>query len=189
MLSLLTTLAMAAPTSLTVNVVDTDGAPVTNALVQFADEGDLHPVNIETGDWQSSLLYKKDGGEIHFGRGIIVKFNVIAAGYQQHFVHYVFSKKRNQTVNITLEAMSLEPVGSSELEQATLDAVKAWVEADAEHIANWTDETAQRRTRLRENAGEAALKWLQVEGEVGVAMQVCEMAARSPDQCTDAAPQ
>lgn len=91
----------------TVEVRDTEGKPVSTAVVRHPDERHPHPVNTETGRWTAPALYLPDGSEIVFAKGMELEFEISAPGYKNARIKY-FVRKRKNLVPVVLEPMSLD---------------------------------------------------------------------------------
>lgn len=91
----------------TVEVLDTEGKPISTAVVRHPDEADRHRVNTETGRWSAAVLYLPNGDEIIFKKGMELEFEVSAPGYKNARVKY-FVRKRKNLVPVVLEKMDFK---------------------------------------------------------------------------------
>lgn len=91
----------------TVQVVDTAGAPIPTAVVRHPNEEARHRVNTETGKWTDSVLYMPNGDELVFEKGMELEFEISAPGYQNARVKY-YVRKRKNLVPVVLQQMELE---------------------------------------------------------------------------------
>jgi hypothetical protein len=92
----------------TVQVVDAETEePVRTAVVRHPDEQDRHRVNTETGAWSGSVLYLPNGDELVFAKGMELKFEVSAPGYQNTAVTYTVRKRKN-VFTVPLQKMEVD---------------------------------------------------------------------------------
>lgn len=103
----------------TVQVVDTQGQPISTAVVRHPDEESRHRVNTETGKWTDSVLYLPNGDELIFEKGMELEFEISAPGYQNARVKY-FVRKRKNLVPVVLQEMELDLVEDDEMEDPVI---------------------------------------------------------------------
>lgn len=87
-----------------IKVVDPAGEPVAAAVVRHPSEEERHRVNTVTGEWSASILYLPDGTSLVFDKGLELKFEVSAPGYELATVNYVVRKRKNLVV-VTLNPL------------------------------------------------------------------------------------
>ena len=90
-----------------VMVTDTNGAPVSTAVVRHPKESDRHRVNAATGEWEASALYLPDGSDLAFVPGTTLELEVSAPGYLTRVVEHEIKKKKNR-IDVVLEAIDLD---------------------------------------------------------------------------------
>jgi len=90
-----------------VTVTDTNGAPVSTAVVRHPKESDRHRVNAATGEWEASALYLPDGSDLAFVPGTTIELEVSAPGYLTRVVEHEIKKKKNR-IDVVLEAIDLD---------------------------------------------------------------------------------
>lgn len=103
----------------TVQVLDTSGAPVPTAVIRHPDEESRHRVNVETGKWTDSVLYLPNGDELIFEKGMELQFEISAPGYENQRVSY-FVKKRKNLVPIVLRKMELDLTEEDDMEDPVI---------------------------------------------------------------------
>jgi hypothetical protein len=94
-------------------VLDTEGKPIPTAQVRNPKEADRHPVNAVDGATTIDAFYLPDGTEIKLLKGMVVDFEISAAGYVNQMVTYTVRKRKN-VIQVNLAAMALD---SSEEEE------------------------------------------------------------------------
>ncbi len=184
---LLTAAASAAPIDLTVEVVDIAGIPVPTAAVIHEVEGTRHRVHSETGRWSTSVLYRPDGTELVFARGVEVALRVTAPGYIPTQPTITPGKKRKQTTTVTLMPM-LEPAPDApHVEAYAWQAWQAWMATAAAHLVSPGHDSARTERMARAEVARAAENWLAWAREEGVAAeraaQFCLAATDAPPRC------
>lgn len=87
-----------------IKVLDPSGQPVPAAVVRHPLEEERHRVNTVTGEWSASILYLPDGTALVFEKGMQLKFEVSAPGYELATVNYIVRKRKNNVL-VTLNPL------------------------------------------------------------------------------------
>jgi hypothetical protein len=94
-------------------VLDTANKPVGTAQVRNPQEADRHPVNAVDGATIIDAFYLPDGTEVKIQKGMVVTFEISAAGYVNQMVTYTVRKRKN-VIQVNLEQMKLDDPEESE---------------------------------------------------------------------------
>lgn len=126
----------------TIQVVAPDGTPLPRAFIRHDEEGILHPVNRDDGQWRAEALYLPDGSIEHFHQGDVVRFTVGAPGYLGREIRYRVKGMKH------VVPVALDPLGERNARRGrrrTDDASPTWLamvaslEAASEHDWNAPD--------------------------------------------------
>jgi len=98
------------PTSLTIEVTNSEAQPVPTTLIMFEREQELHRVNKLTGTWEGEALYLPDGTDWVFAKGVSVNLLVTAPGYAVTRQTIELTKKRKNQAAVVIRPLDLSTV-------------------------------------------------------------------------------
>ncbi|MCB9677750.1 MAG: hypothetical protein H6737_21770 [Alphaproteobacteria bacterium] len=169
-------------TSLTIEVLGPDGAPLSGAFVRFLDEQESHRAHSMTGRWTGSARYLPDGSEVFMLKGDTLPIEVFAPGYGYVREDVEITRRRRQLHTVTLQPWSfVVPDGSHPAGEATLASYTKWVAAEAELVAEPTREREQAVLDTRRETAPHARDWYDNDGGEDAHI-VCLMTA-TPRYC------
>lgn len=174
-------LALASPTTLTVEVLDPAGQPVPSARVIHVAEEERHAVNVVDGRWTERVLYYRDGREVELEVGQRHRLVVVAPGYALADVDAVLDRRRS------VEQVVLAPVepevqsGDPPVAHEAIARWDRWRQAELRFVASGRMRDFHAADRLAWDAREPIREWLDVTDDAR-ALTLCLQVA-SPAYC------
>jgi hypothetical protein len=107
-----------------VAVVDSAGKPIPTAWVRLPNTEGRRRVDPD-GTWTAAFVYRTDGTELDFAKGMVLEFTVSAPGYTARTVAYKVARRKN-SITVPLEPM-LDPDFSDEDDT---QLIEDWIQKD-----------------------------------------------------------
>lgn len=78
-----------------VTVVNPEGEPLGNAMVRVPDTEGRRDVTPATGTWETDMLYRLDGSELYFSKGVVLDLTITAPGFEAVNVAWTVRNRKN----------------------------------------------------------------------------------------------